>query len=91
MTILDFVDQLTLVLLESWLLFLNYNTEALFFETLLFNREIDHVDLCGNLWCIVWVRYSSSDIQLEFWVVSHFGITYFDSKIISTLLDERFV
>ena len=91
MTIFDFIDQLTFVLLESWLLFLNYNSETLFFETLLFNGEINHVDFSGDLWCIVWVSYSSSDIQLEFWIVSHFGITNFNSKIVSTLLDERFV
>lgn len=91
LTTFDLVDKLILGLFEGWLLFLNDNTQALLLETILLDGEVDHIDLGGNFWSIVWISHSSCDVHLEILVIDDFTVSQFDQDLLTDALDERLV
>lgn len=88
--LLDLLDDGALGLLELGLLLAHDDTEALLFETLLFDREVDHIDLGGDLGRVVRVADPRRDEKPELLVVDGLVVANLDLEV-AAYLDEGLV
>ena len=88
LTRLNFVDKLALGLFERRLLLLDHDSQALLFETLLLDGEVNDVDLGRDLGRVVRIGHSRGDVHLEFGIVLDLTVADLDLDVISDALDE---